>query len=137
MASRAVTLDLPETLYDRLRNRAEGTQRSIETEALEALVAGVEELDDLPAEFAETIASLALLDDLELWRAARCRVSTDVAARVEELHISRQERGLTEPEAQVLHGLLRRVERTMLIRAHAAALLKQRGYDVAVLRLGE
>lgn len=136
MASRAVTLDLPETLYDRLRNRAEGTQRSIETEALEALVAGVEELDDLPAEFAETIASLALLDDLELWRAARCRVPTDVAARVEELHILRQKRELTGAEVQTLNGLLRQQERTMLVRAHAAALLKLRGYDVAELRSG-
>lgn len=137
MASRAVTLDLPETLYDRLRNRAEGTQRSIETEALEALVASVEELDDLPSEFTDAIASLALLDDLELRRAARCRVPANVAATVEELHTLRQERGLTEVEVQTLNGLLRRLERTMLVRAHAAVLLKQRGYDVAALRLGE
>jgi len=137
MASRAVTLDLPESLYDRLRNRAESAQHSVETEALEVFVTGIEELDDLPSELADAIASLALLNDLELWRAARSRVSSDMAATVEDLHTVRQERGLTEVEAQTLNGLLRQQERTMLVRAHAAALLKQRGYDVTELFSGE
>lgn len=137
MASRAVTLDLPEALYDRLKHRAADTQRSVETEALEALATGVEESDDLPSELADAITSLTLLDDRELWRAARWRAAPDVAAAVEDLHSLREERGLTEPEVQTLHGLLRQQERTMLVRAHAAALLKQRGYDVADLFSGE
>jgi hypothetical protein len=101
------------------------------------LVTGIEELDELPSELADAIASLALLDDLELWRAARSRVPSEMAATVEDLHTVRQERGLTEAEAQTLNGLLRQQERTMLVRAHAAALLKQRGYDVTELFSGE
>jgi hypothetical protein len=41
--------------------------------------------------------------------------------------------GLTEAEVQEAATLLRQYERVMLVRAHAAALLKQRGHDVSSL----
>jgi hypothetical protein len=58
------------------------------------------------------------------------------AAELEALHLKRQREGLTDVETQTLARLVRQYERAMLVRAQAAALLKQRGYDVAELIAG-
>jgi hypothetical protein len=50
---------------------------------------------------------------------------------MEDLHLKRQREGLTDAEAKTLDGLVRQYERTMLVRAQAAALLKARGHDVS------
>jgi len=88
---------------------------------------------ELPADLAEALSSLELLNDEALWKAARSHLPSEAAAQLEALHFKRQEEGLTETEAQTLAGLVRQYERAMLVRAQAAALLKQRGYDVSVL----
>jgi hypothetical protein len=90
-------------------------------------------LEELPQDLEDAISPLALLDDEALWRAARTHLSVDVSERLEELHTKRRREGLTDAEAQTLAALLRQYERAMLVRAQAAALLKQRGHDVSSL----
>ena len=89
--------------------------------------------DDLPADFAETISRLKLLDDESLWSVARYHLPAEAAIRMEGLHLKRQREELTDAEAQTLDGLVRQYERTMLIRAQAAAMLKERGHDISQL----
>src|SRR5262245_40396267 len=133
MPTQPLTLQVPEPLYSRLKQRAEQTRRSVEAETLDVLAAAVPLEADLPADLAEAISALALLDDEALWRAARGHLAAEVAARLEELHGRRQREGLTEAESQQLACLVRQYERTMLVRAQAAALLHQRGHQVADL----
>jgi plasmid stability protein len=133
MAGHAVTLDIPDTLYSRVKQRAEQSHRSIEDELLEMLAAAPSATDQLPDDLAGAIAPLALLDDAALWRAARHHLSASTAARLEALHFKRQSEGLTDAESATLAGLVRQYERAMLVRAQAAALLKQRGHDVSIL----
>lgn len=137
MGTHVVTLDLPDALYDRLRQRTAEADRTIEEELLEAVATVVPAGDDLPTDLAEAISPLALLDDEALWRAARSHLPAEAAAQLEALHLKRQREGLTDAEAQTLEGLVRQYERNMLVRAQAAALLKQRGYDVSELVPGE
>ena len=137
MTVQTVTLNLPGALYSRLKHRAEQAHRSIEAELLEVVATAVPLADELPAELAEAIAPLALLDDEALRRAARSHLPAEVAAQLERLHLKRQREGLTESESQTLAGLVRQYERAMLVRAQAAALLKQRGLDVSDLVAGE
>ena len=136
MAVQAVTLHLPSPLYERLKQRAEQTHRSVEAELLEVVAAAVPVADDLPADLAQVISPLALLDDEALWRAARSHLPAEAAAQMEQLHLKRQRQGLTGSEAEALAGLVRHYEQAMLVRAQAAALLKERGYDVAELLAG-
>jgi hypothetical protein len=89
--------------------------------------------EDLPAELEAAICPLIVLDDAALWQAARSHFPTDAAQQLEELHLKRQRAGLTEAEAQTAAALVRQYERAMLVRAQAAALLKQRGHDVSSL----
>jgi uncharacterized protein YmfQ (DUF2313 family) len=88
---------------------------------------------DLSFDLEDSLAQLSLLDDQALWRAARTSFAADAAHQLEELHLKRQREGLTESEAQSATTLLQQYERVMLVRAQAAALLKQRGHDVSSL----
>ena len=133
MTVQPVTLDLPRPLYNRLKRRADQARRTVEDELIQVVATAVPVGDELPADLDEAISPLSLLDDDALWRAARTHLPTEAAAQMEDLHLKRQREGLTEPEAQILSGLVRQYERTMLVRAQAAALLKQRGYDVSEL----
>ena len=133
MTIQSVTLNLPGHLYNRLKRRAEQAHRTVEAELLEVVASAVPVADELPAELNEAISPLALLDDEALWRAARSHLPAEAAAQMENLHLKRQREGLIEAEAQTLAGLVRQYERAMLVRAQAAALLKQRGHDVSEL----
>lgn len=133
MSSQTVTLELPEPLYERLRTRAVQSQRSIEAEARETLASALQESDSLPADLEAAIAPLALLSDAELWQTGRTRLSQETVEQLEELNLKRQREGLTEAEEAISAALIHQYQRVMLIRAEAAALLKQRGHDVTPL----
>jgi len=73
------------------------------------------------------------LDDAALWEAARSRLSAEKSTQLELLHFKRQREGLSETEARTLSELVQQYERSMLIRARAAAILKLRGHDLSGL----
>jgi phosphotransacetylase len=129
--NQSVTLNLPAALYDRLQRMAEAAHRSVEDELLDVVVAAVPEADALPADLAEAVSHLAVLDDAALMHAATVAMPVDAAEELERLHSKRQREGLTEAEAQTATALTRRYERTMLVRAEAAALLVARGHDAS------
>ncbi len=135
MTTQMVTLDLPEPIYLRLRERAAQMRRTIEEEARETLVSAVSEQDALPDDLEAAIAPMTLLTDAELWQAGRVQLPDDVVAQIEALHFKRQNQGLTDDEAATAAALVRQYERAMLIRAQAAALLKQRGHDMALAQM--
>ncbi len=91
------------------------------------------DVDKLPADLAEALSSLASLDDDALWLAARSRLAPEAGDQLEKLHRKRGQEGLQGAEARLLASLVGQYERTMLVRARAAALLKQRGHDVSGL----
>jgi hypothetical protein len=133
MVTQTVVLELPEQLYRHVEGRAARAHRTIEDELLAAMALAFPEAATLPDDLAEAIASLALLDDEDLFRAARSHLATEAATELEELLLKRQREGLTAPEEATLSSLTRQYERAMLIRAQAAVLLKERGHDVSTL----
>ena len=137
MAVQAVTVSLPEPLYERLARRAQRTQRTVEAELADAVAALPEEPGEQPADVVEAIAALHLLDDKDLWRAARHSLAREKAASIEELHLERQSEGLSASENEALAMLMRECARILLVRSRAAALLKQRGHDVSGLLEGD
>jgi plasmid stability protein len=131
--AQAVLLRMPDELYHRLEQRAVWAHRSVEEELLDVITAAVETSGELPHDLAEALAPMALLDDQALWRAARSHLDAETASELETLNMKQQREGLLESEDQMRRPLLRRYERAMLVRAQAAALLKERGHDVAEL----
>jgi len=105
-----MTLHLSGPLYDRLKQRAERSQRTVEAELLEAAAVGVQTEEGQPYDSARVEASLRLLDDAALWRAARSRLPAEAATQIEDLYLKRQFEGLTPIEAQDLARLMQRYE---------------------------
>src|SRR3954454_15133232 len=124
MAVQAVTLNLPGPLYERLARRAIKAHRTVEAELVDAVATLPDEPDELPADMAEAIAALHLLDDEDLWRAARQRLGPEKATDLEELHLKRQREGLSASEIEALATLMKGYTRVMLVRSRSAALLK-------------
>jgi hypothetical protein len=82
----------------------------------------------LPADLQEAISSLSVLSDDELWKAARNHLTAEETSELQALHDKqRQREELSESEKQRRMTLMHQYERSMLIRAQAAALLHQRG----------
>ena len=133
MTDRTVTVTVPSTLYELLEQRAQQRERSVEDEVVLTLAASVPADDDLPADLEATLASFVALDDEILWRLARSRVAEEDAVRLEELSDQRQRAGLTNEELREAEELVQRHDRVMLVRAEAAAVLRQRGHDVSGL----
>jgi hypothetical protein len=76
---------------------------------------------------------LQFLSDDALWATARNRLPQEISMQLEQLNHKQQREGLTEVEAGTLEQLVQEYERMMLLRAQAAVLLKERGYDISNL----
>ncbi len=133
MPSQAVTLNLPGSVFDRYKRLAERTERTVEAELVEAVATAHPEDETLSPDLEAAVAKLADQDDEHLWRAARRRLSAETSDRLEALHFKQRDEGLSAEENSTLARLLQRYERNMLLRAQAAALLKERGHDVSVI----
>jgi hypothetical protein len=88
---------------------------------------------ELPADLAAAVASLRLLTDDELWRAARGHLAAEATARLEELHFRQQRAETTDAERAEMTALTGQYEWAMLIRAKAIEQLLARGHDVSGL----
>lgn len=129
MALQTVTVHLPQSLYRQIEQRANQMRRSVEDELVEVVSATLPTLDDLPTDLAGELAQLALLNDAELKQAARTTLSAGETDRMQNLLQKQQREGLTSQEAEEAKRLAQLYDRTILIRAQAAALLKKRGHD--------
>lgn len=134
MLVETVTLQIPETLYQRLVNTASATQRPLEEVMLHALQVGSPPAwDDVPEEFQADIAALDKLDDNTLWQIAHSQKTAADMERYNILLESNQSSTLTEAERLELMALRNAADRFMLCKAQAAALLRWRGHSVLPL----
>jgi len=131
MTAHPITLHLPDTLYKRFQQRAQWSHRSLETEILDAVASAVSVEDELSPELIAAVEALEELDDEELWRLAREVMSREASQELEALHFKQQDEGLNQDEDATRAKLIHEYERTLLIRAKAAKLLKDRGHDVS------
>lgn len=131
MTIQNVTLPLPEHLYLRLEQVAKATRQSVTDVLLHAVEVGSPPgWDDVPAEFQADLAALDRLDDKALWQVARSQQSETTLDRYEDLLQQNADDTLTAAERDELTQLRREADRFMLRKAHAAALLRWRGYQL-------
>lgn len=131
MTTQEVTLELPEPIYDQIRRAAEKAQRPINDLLIEAVIAAAPSLDAPAGPLRSALAQLAYLNDAALWQAARATLPPAQRERLEALHHKQQREGLSDGEREEDRALLELYRETLLVRAQAAVLLKQRGYDVS------
>lgn len=131
MTTQEVTLKLPEAVYDQIRRAAEQAQRPVADLLMEAVIAAAPALDPTALPLRTALAQLTYLNDAALWQVARATVAEAQRERMAELHAKQQREGLTDPEQTEEQAILALYRETVLVRAQAALLLKQRGYDVS------
>lgn len=101
MALHSMSVQLPESLYTRLHERAMQAHRTLEDEVLSVLAAAVAPQEAvLPPDVTEAVEALAFLDDARLWRAAASRLLARAAKRLATLNGKSQREGLTGEEEQ-------------------------------------
>lgn len=131
MQAQTVTLQIPKTLYQRLVNTANATQRPIEEVILHALQVGSPpQWDDVPEEFQADLAALDKLDDNTLWQIVNSRKSAAEMERYNTLLKANSSDTLTEVERLELMALRQEADLFVLRKAQAAVLLRWRGHRV-------
>jgi hypothetical protein len=130
MPGKPITLDLPEDLYERVRQVAEQSQRPIER----VLVESIRLLFVLPpasTDVATTLAAMPGYSDAQLWAVVYQRLAWPQSQRLHELSAKNKLEKLTEDEQSELEHLLTLNDCAMLLRSEALLLLKNRGHDIA------
>lgn len=133
MATQRVTVNLPEAVYEQLKQRAAQSRRTVEAELLEVVSIVMPVAGKLTPDLARLLDQLQTLDDKALWQVARRSLSKRALSQLQTLNYKRQREGLTEEEAQKANNLLWEYERIILVRAKAISLLKERGQDISEL----
>lgn len=117
MAVHAVTLELPDEVYQRAQRVAQATRRPLEEVVIEWIRPPVQvklpELEHLPND--------------ELLRAARATLPPEHTQRLQELLAAQQQRSLSEDEQREAVELVEQEDFVTLRKARALFLLKQRG----------
>lgn len=131
MQVETVTLQIPETLYQRLINTANATRRPIEEVILHALQVGSPpQWDDVPEEFQADIAALDKLDDNTLWQIFNNRKTAVEMERYNNLLEGNSNGTLTDADRLELMKMRYEADLFMLRKAQAAVLLRWRGHRV-------
>ena len=131
MSVQAITLHLPATTYKLTKRDSEQRQRPVNDVLSDAITAVAPVIYTAPQSLRSALAQIAHLNDAALWQMARTTMHPEQAARLEALHHKQQRTGLTADERAEEDVLLTLYRETILIRAQAAVLLQQRGYDVS------
>jgi plasmid stability protein len=126
MATQRVTVNLPQALYEQLKQRAAQSHRTVEAELVEVVATVVPMAGELNPALTELLAQMEHLDDQALRQVAQRHLSQRAQARLQSLNLKRQREGLTEAEAQKANILLREYEQIILLRAQAAKLITER-----------
>lgn len=126
-----VTFRLPESVYERIRQMADRLRRPVGELIAETVTAAAPETESIPEKMRGALSQMAYLNDAALWQAGRSTMNAEQRERLAALHDQRRSRPLTKDEEADEQALLALYRETILVRAQAAVLLKQRGYDVA------
>jgi hypothetical protein len=131
MTIQSVTVKLPENIYRQIRRAARKARRPLDDVLAEAVSAAAPMMETSVAPLRFALAQMSYLNDAALWQAARASLSAKQRSRLALLHTEQQRRSLTPEERTEEEALMTLYRETILVRAQAAVLLKQRGYDVA------
>jgi hypothetical protein len=88
---------------------------------------------ELSPDLLETVEALNGLADEELWRSARAAMSPEASRELEALHLKQRDEELSQAEEATRVKLIHEYERTLLTRAQAVKLLRDRGHDISGL----
>ena len=133
MSQPVVELLIPPEIYERARQIADESNRSVEAVLLDGLTLLFGSSPDVNISADE----LERYSDEQLWALVHQRLVLPHDMRLRQLIALGEQGQLSEEERTEMEGLIDLVDRYMLLRSRALLLLKQRGHDVEQrLKLG-
>jgi hypothetical protein len=131
---RAITLRLPDQLYQRLSEAADASQQSLDQIVLQSIRVGLPpSLDRVPQRFQADLRAMDQLSDEMLWQIARSDLDDDKATLYETLLEKNRRAKLDRGEQARLDTLREETDLLVLRRSYAYALLKWRGHRIPLL----
>jgi hypothetical protein len=126
--AQAITIHIPDTLYDQLKRTAELSQRSIDTIVAHSLSHSIAPLlENIPAEYQADVYPLLEMDETALQAEVQRIFPMDRWSVYETLLAKKKEGQLTTQEHTTLDALRREADILMFRKAYAAVLLRRRG----------
>ena len=130
----SVMVELPLPTYRHLQAMAHRQKRAIPDMLEQLLIQAPAPLPPLPISLAEELNVFPHLSTEVLWLLARATLTVEERTTLEALNRKAQQAGgLTAPEQKQQAALLARYQSSLVRRATAINLLKQRGEDISSL----
>lgn len=130
MSQQTVELHVPPEIYERARQIANDSGRSIESALLDGLALLFGALPDTSI----TPDQLEDYSDEQLWAVVHQRLAWPQDTRLRELMALGKQGQLSEEEKSEMENLVGLVDHQMLLRSEALLLLKGRGHHIDILR---
>ncbi|OQY51166.1 MAG: hypothetical protein DRR08_03305 [Candidatus Parabeggiatoa sp. nov. 2] len=135
MTAHTITLALPEPIYQHLQNQAQITTRPLNDVIFQILSQTLppEVEEDLPFNYRIELESMAHLSDDVLWQIAQSTMNQEKVALYDILLARHKTGQLTQIGQKWLTQLREDAEQLMLRKAHAYAIIKNRGHQLPTL----
>ena len=131
MTLQTINIQLPDTIYQRLRRVAEAMNQPIEEVVFQTIRGHLPpSLEDLSPELRRVVTDLQHLSDEELWAIAKAPPSPQQWRRPQRLLHKAEEGTLSTVEQKELEELRMATDRFVTRRSYALALLKRRGHTL-------
>jgi hypothetical protein len=128
----SIQIELPVDTINTLERIAQQEARSINEVARDLILKELPPLPSLSPDVETELAALANLSDETLSLLAESTLPPAQQKELAMLNHLAQQRALTVSEAQRQQGLVNIYERTLVRKGQAAAILKDRGYDLSL-----
>ncbi len=127
----AITVELSEQMYDKLRRTAELSHQPLDTIVEQSLAHSLSPLlDDIPPAYQEDVYPLLQMSVAELCNEARRRFPAERWEEYEALLEKKKTTTLSAEQQTRLDALRREADVLTFRKGYAAVLLKRRGYQV-------
>jgi hypothetical protein len=130
-----LTIDLPESAFERLSRLAELTNQPLSNLVIQSITGNLPPAIEMaPAEIRTELLALQTLSVESLRQIAQSQIPPDQQERHIALLERNQESSLSEAEQQELQQLSQAADQLMLKKAHACAMLRWQGQPIRDLR---
>jgi hypothetical protein len=133
MSRQAITVELPEEVYEHVKRAALGMKRPLERALASIVKAATPSLEKVPTQYRPELERMEALSDERLWKIAESSTPEKHEITMARLLRKNQGSGLTEHEQQRLAQLCSEVDRLALRKSYAYLLLKYRGHRISSL----
>ena len=131
LAMQAVTIKLPNDIYEQLQRTAELTHQPLDTVIAQSLSHSLSPLlEEIPQKYQPDVFPLLDMSDKVLQEEVENTFPVETWAEYETLLQDKKERVLSETEQARLNELRYQADVMTLRKAYAAILLKRRGYRI-------